>query len=170
MDTDGRKAGALPWLLAALFYVGFTVVQTWPRVTRLGLVIPHDPGDPILNTWILWWNVHAVPLTARWWNAPAFLAVGRRDGVLGSAARPRTDHHAHPVAGRKPRSPRITSPSLLTFPLSALAAHALVYRLTEGRHTAAFVGGLVYGFNPFRIAHFPQIPGDDLGTGCRWRC
>ena len=45
---------------------------------------------------------------------------------------------------------------LLTFPLSALAAHALVFRLT-GRHDAAVIAGLVYGFNPFRIAHFPQI-------------
>ena len=26
-----------------------------------------------------------------------------------------------------------------------------------GRHDAALIAGLIYGFNPFRIAHFPQI-------------
>src|SRR6185503_13331166 len=45
---------------------------------------------------------------------------------------------------------------LLTFPLSALAAHALAFRLT-GRHDAGVISGLVYGFNPFRTAHFPQL-------------
>jgi hypothetical protein len=155
MDTDGQKGPVLPWLLAALFYVGFTLVQTWPLVTRLGLVIPHDPGDPILNTWILWWNVHAVPLSAAWWNAPAFWpsngAMAFSEVLLGLA--PITT----PIQwlGGSPVTAYNVA-FLLTFPLSALAAHALVYRLT-GRHTAAFIGGLVYGFNPFRIAHFPQI-------------
>ena len=27
--------------------------------------IPHDPGDPVLNIWILWWNAQAMPFTAR---------------------------------------------------------------------------------------------------------
>src|SRR5439155_5657345 len=38
------------------------------------------------------------------------------------------------------------------------AAHALVFRLT-GRHDAGAIAGLIYGFNPFRTAHFPQIQG-----------
>src|SRR5262249_45473177 len=45
---------------------------------------------------------------------------------------------------------------LLTFILSAIAAHALVYSLTR-RHEVALIGGLVFGFHPFRVAHFPQI-------------
>src|SRR4029079_13992994 len=35
-------------------------------------------------------------------------------------------------------------------------AHALVFRLT-GRHDAGVIAGLIYGFHPFRVAHFPQI-------------
>ena len=30
------------------------------------------PGDPLLNTWILWWNATAMPFTAQWWNGPVF--------------------------------------------------------------------------------------------------
>ena len=35
----------MPWLLAALFYAGFTIFQTWPLVTRL-----HDEIVKILRT------------------------------------------------------------------------------------------------------------------------
>jgi uncharacterized membrane protein YfhO len=44
----------------------------------------------------------------------------------------------------------------LTFILSPIAAHALIFELT-GRHDASVLGALVYAFNPFRVAHFPQI-------------
>ena len=145
----------LPWLLAALFYVGFTIVQTWPLITRLADVIPNDPGDPILNAWIVWWNAHAVPFTAAWWNAPAFWpstgALAFSEVLLGLSpiTTPIQWLGGGPIAA-------YNVAFLLTFPLSALAAHALVYRLT-GRHLAALIAGLVYGFYPFRIAHFPQI-------------
>ena len=35
MDVERRTGRVLPWLLAALFYLGFTIVQTWPLVTGL---------------------------------------------------------------------------------------------------------------------------------------
>ena len=155
MKIDGRWGRVLPWLLAALFYVGFTVVQTWPLITRSGDVIPNDPGDPILNAWIVWWNAHTVPFTAAWWNAPAFWpstgALAFSEVLLGLSpiTTPIQWFGGSPIAA-------YNVAFLLTFPLSALAAHALVHRLT-GRHHAALIAGLVYGFNPFRIAHFPQI-------------
>jgi hypothetical protein len=154
----GRAGGwrpAAPWLLAALFYVGFSLIQTWPLVAHLSNLLPSDLGDPVLNAWIVWWNAHAVPFTTRWWNAPAFWPS---TGALA---------FSEVLVGLSP----ITTPIqllggsaitaynvafLVTFPLSAIGAHALVYRLT-GRHDAGVIAGLVYGFNPFRTAHFPQI-------------
>ena len=35
--------------------------------------------DPLLNTWLLWWNAHAVPFSAEWWNGPFFYPI---PGVL----------------------------------------------------------------------------------------
>jgi hypothetical protein len=146
---------AAPWLLAALFYVACALIQTWPLATHLPNVIPNDLGDPVLNAWIVWWNAHAVPFTATWWNAPAFWPS---NGALA---------FSEVLVGLSP----ITTPIqwlggsaitaynvafLLTFPLSALAAHALVFRLTR-RHDAGVIAGLIYGFHPFRTAHFPQI-------------
>ena len=118
-------------------------------------MIPNDLGDPILNAWIVWWNVHALPFTTAWWNALAFWpstgALAFSEVLLGLApiTTPIQWLGGGPIAA-------YNVAFLLTFPLSALAAHALVHRLT-GRHLAALIGGLVYGFNPFRIAHFPQI-------------
>jgi hypothetical protein len=153
MRGGWRRAAV--WSLAAAFYVTLTIVQTWPLVAHLSEVLPHDLGDPGLNAWIIWWNAQALPLTERWWNAPIFFpsrgALAFSETLLGllpitapiqwSGGSPIT---AYNVA------------FLLTFPLSALAAHALAFRLT-GRHDAGVIAGLVFGFTPFRIAHFPQI-------------
>jgi len=59
-------------LLVAGLFLLIALVQTWPLVIELPRVMPNDLGDPLLNTWILWWNAHAVPLTTQWWNAPIF--------------------------------------------------------------------------------------------------
>jgi hypothetical protein len=161
-DATGAPAPAargwgpiVAWLLASAFYVALTMVLTWPLATKLSTVLPHDLGDPVLNAWIIWWNAHALPLTERWWNAPIFWpssgALAFSETLLGLSpiTSPIQWLGGSPIAA-------YNVAFLLTFPLSALAAHALVFRLS-GRHDAAVIGGLVYGFNPFRIAHFPQI-------------
>ena len=64
MTRPGARRLA-PWALALSAYVTLAVVATWPLVIRLTSAVPHDTGDPLLNTWLLWWNAHAVPLSAR---------------------------------------------------------------------------------------------------------
>jgi hypothetical protein len=96
-----------------------------------------------------------VPLTERWWNGPIFFpsmgALAFSETLLGllPVTAPIQWFGGSPITA-------YNVAFLLTFPLSALAAHALALRLS-GRHDAALIAGLVYGFNPFRIAHFPQI-------------
>lgn len=151
---QGRRAWGA-WILAAGFYVGVTLVQTWPLALRLPRVLPHDLGDPLLNAWILWWNAHTIPFTSAWWNAPAFWpssgALAFSEVLLGFT--PLTSPIQW-LGGSAITAYNVAF--LLTFPLSALAAHALVFRLTR-RHDAGIVAGLIFGFNPFRVAHFPQI-------------
>src|ERR1700730_13519354 len=66
-DPDWRAV-----LLAAAALPALTCAYPWPLVLHVGSAVPHDRGDPLLVTWILWWSTHAVPLTTAWWNAPAF--------------------------------------------------------------------------------------------------
>ena len=56
------------WIL--LGFSALAVFWTWPAAASLTTRIPHDPGDPVFNIWILWWKAQATPFTETWWNAP----------------------------------------------------------------------------------------------------
>ena len=96
-----------------------------------------------------------MPFTAQWWNGPVFwplqgsLAFSEHLVGLSVVTTPLIWMGAGP-----PRAYNIAF--LLSWPLSALSAHALAYRLT-GRHDAGFVAGLIFGFNPYRAAQTPHI-------------
>jgi hypothetical protein len=117
--------------------------------------VPHDAGDPLLNTWIIWWNRWHVPLSETWWSPPAFAPLRH---VLALS---------EPLVGLSPlttplqwlgASPLLTYniAFLLSFFLSGLGAHLLVLALT-GRHGAAFIAGLAFGFAPYRAAQLPHL-------------
>jgi hypothetical protein len=141
--------------LAAIVYIALTLVLTYPLIFQLGSVLPHDVGDPALNTWILWWNAHSVPFTQSWWNAPAFYPVrgtlAFSENLLGLSvlASPLQWIGVSPTAA-------YNIVFLLTFPLCGVAMYLLAHELTH-RSDAAFVAGLLYAFAPYRIAQLPHI-------------
>jgi hypothetical protein len=141
--------------LAALAYTLLTLAYSWPLPMRLMHGVAHDPGDPILNAWILWWTTKAVPLTEAWWNAPMFYpAVGTfafSEHLLGQAiiAAPLIALTGSPLFGYN-----VTL--LATYVLSGLGAYFLAYTLTK-RHDASFVAGLAFAFAPYRLAQLPHI-------------
>jgi hypothetical protein len=153
----GHAAGSRlsPWLGAGALYTALTALYAWPLFPVLPSHLPFDTGDPGLNVWILWWNTQALPLTERWWNAPIFFPVqgtfALSETLLGLA--PLTVPLAWAGLGS---SSVYNIAFLLSFPASALAAHALAHRLT-GRHDAALLAGLAYGFSPYRAAHLPHL-------------
>ena len=163
MDSAAKRLeraparGALHWTWSGVvaLYVGLTLAYGWPLLGAMGSALPSDTGDPGLITWFAWWNAHAVPLTARWWNAPMFFplhgAFALSETALGLA--PVTSVlqwlGASPVVA-------YNVAYLLSFPTAALAAHALVRRLT-GRHDAALIAGLAFGFSPYRASQMPHL-------------
>ena len=68
-----RRLPAAP--LAFLSYLGLTLLLCAPLLGRIGTALPSDLGDPVLNTWILWWNTQALPLSDRWWSPPVFFPL-----------------------------------------------------------------------------------------------
>ena len=143
------------WLVAFAGYAALALVMLWPVVSHLASALPHDPFDPALNTWILWWNAHAVPLTERWWNLPSFWpmpgAIALSEHLLGISVltTPLEWLGVSPVAA-------YNVALLLSYPLTALAAHGLAYALTR-RHEPAVIAGLVFGFSPYRVAQLPHL-------------
>lgn len=143
---------------AACLYGVLTLFVTYPLAFAAGSLLSRPIDDPLLNTWILWWNTQAWPLTAAWWNAPMFYPSGGAMafselliGLLPITA-PLQWLSGNPVIA-------YNAAVLLSFPLCALAAHALALELT-GRHDAALLAGLAFGFSPYRaneIGHLQMI-------------
>jgi hypothetical protein len=148
--ADAARAGAAVALLALV-----TVVFTWPLPIRLAGAVPHDGGDPLLVTWLLWWSTHVMPLTERWWNAPAFYPAAGvfafSETLLGLA--PITA----PIlwAGLPPLAAYNTA-FVSSFFLSGVAGWVLGFVLTR-RHSAALVCGAAFAFNPYRLAHLYHL-------------
>jgi hypothetical protein len=142
-------------VLASVAYAVLTVVLTWPVAAHLSSAFPHDAFDPALNAWILWWNAHAVPLTAQWWNAPSFWpvtgALAFSEHLLGITlvSTPLLWSGAAPVT-------TYNIALLISYPLTALATHGLTFAIVR-RHGPALLAGLIMGFSPYRVAQLPHI-------------
>jgi len=126
-----------------------------PLVLRLGTGVPSDLGDPLLNTWILWWDSRHLPLTASWWNAPAFYpltdVLAFSDHLLGLSVltTPIIWLTGNPLLAHN-------LGFLLSFVLCAASAFFLGLTLT-GRRDVAFVVGLANGFAPYRMGELAHI-------------
>src|SRR5688572_6436623 len=138
-----------------VFYCVITLALAHPLVRLLGSAFPHDPGDPALNTWILWWNAQTIPLTPAWWNAPAFYPVegvlSFSETLLGLAvlSTPMQWFGSSPLVAYNVLF-------LLTFPLCGIAAYLLALEITR-RRDAAFVAGVLFVFAPYRMSHLPHL-------------
>lgn len=145
-----------PTLVSAFVaYAALAVAITFPLVLNLSSRLPKDLGDPLLVASILSWNAQVMPLTQEWWNGFGFFPstgmMAFSDHFLGASliASPLQWLGCSPITA-------YNLTLLASFPLSAIAAHALALTLT-GRHDAAFVCGLAYGFNPYRVAHIEHL-------------
>jgi F5/8 type C domain-containing protein len=155
-ETSGPpRRHAATYALAFLGYSIVTLLVLREIVAHLSTRLPHDLGDPLLSTAILWWNTHALPLTERWWNGfgfwPATGMLAFSDHRLGESliASPLHWAGAGPIAAHN-------MTLLAMFPLCALAAHWFAFTLTR-RHDAAVLAGLAYGFNPYRAGHLEHL-------------
>jgi hypothetical protein len=142
-------------LLAPLLYLLLTLAWCWPLPLHLANRFTHDPGDPLLVTYLIWWNAHAIPLTKTWWDAPFFWPMPDALAL--------TEH----LAGLSPFTTPVQwlggSP-LLAYNLvliastwwTLLATHALVRRLT-GDTVAAACAAVAFAFAPYRIAQMGHL-------------
>lgn len=138
-----------------MFFLLLALAWTWPLVTRLSWRIPHDPGDPLLNAWILWWNTQAVPFTEAWWSPAIF----------------------YPMPGAFALSEHLAGIALFTAPLHALGVNALAAynvalilscwlsgffafllgRRLTGSAAAGLLAGVAFGFAPYRASQLSHL-------------
>ena len=149
----GSRQGS-PLLILALF-AALTCVWSWPLATQIASRVAFDPGDPMLNTWILWWNSQAVPFTERWWSPPIFypmpgaLALSEHLAGISLFTTPLL------LAGATPAL-AYNAALLLSGTLSGFFAYLLVRRLT-GSEAASICAGVAYAFAPFRAGQISHL-------------
>jgi len=148
------SARSRTWVPGAV-YLLLALAWSWPLPLHLSNRFTHDPGDPLLVTYLLWWNAHALPLTRTWWNAPFFWPM--------TDALALTEH----FAGLSPIATPVQllggSP-LLAYNIivicaawwSGLATHALMRRLTTSE-LAAYCGGIAFAFAPYRTSQLAHL-------------
>ena len=155
-DSSGPTIAGRSGSIAAL--AGFTalaIVWTWPVAAHLTTRIPHDLGDPLLNTWILWWNAHAVPFTGPWWSPPVLwpmpnaLALSEHLLGLSVVATPLQLVGANAIAA-------YNVSLVLSYALSGFFAYLLAARLT-GSRAAGVCAGLAFGFSPYRAGQLAHL-------------
>ena len=122
---------------------------------HLSTRVPHDLGDPVLNTWILWWNARALPLSAQWWSPP--ILVPMRGALALSEHLAGLSLFAAPIqllGGRPLLAYNVCLVS--SYALSGWFAYLLVWRLTASR-IAALVAGLAFVAAPYRAGQLAHL-------------
>ena len=155
MRRGGRYAARRTAHVVVALYLAIALAWSWPLALHLGTRFTHDPGDPLLVTYLIWWNAQALPLTAAWWSAPFYWP---QPGALAL-----TEHLAGLAIITTPLQWLGASP-LLTYNLvliastwwSGLATHALARRL--GASTlAALCAGLAFAYAPYRVGQLGHL-------------
>jgi len=141
--------------LAVVVFTSLTAVMTWPQVAHMRDGV-HDPGDPLMVTWVLAWVAHQLPRApAHLFDANIFyperntLAYSETLVVPGAAAAPLQWAGVHPLIV-------YNLVFLSGFALSGVGVALLVRRLT-GNAAAGMVAGLVFAFPPYRIDHYAHL-------------
>lgn len=132
-----------------------TVALHWALLGQVSTAVPADLGDPLLNTWILWWNAQQIPLTEAYWNAPAFAPMTRAlalsETLLGLTwlTTPLQWLGASPVTAYNVMY--VAEPLL-----NGLSAYWLCLVLTA-RRDAALIGALALAWAPYHATQVSHI-------------
>lgn len=154
----GRRAQVKEAAAIMAVFALATLVVTWPVAEDPFRYIAGDPGDPILNAWVLAWNAEALRTLQNVWNAPIFFPY---ENTLA--------YSEHLIGVGWPLAPVMwltQSPIFLynvAFLLSFVLAGTGMYLLTRtltGRRDAALVAGFAFAFCQYRwiqISHLQVL-------------
>jgi len=142
-------------ILAAPLFLVLSVAITWPLAPNLDRAVA-DPGDPLINIWILdwdWWATLHQPLSLFHANAfhPAEYSLAYSENLYGLAMLlfPLRAIGVGPIAAYN-----IALIAGIAF--CGFGAYLLGLRLT-GSFAAGLAAGVFYAFVPFRFVHLTHV-------------
>jgi hypothetical protein len=138
-----------------ILYLLVAVVLTWPLAMRPGTTVS-DPGDPVLNAWILDWVAQALthrPLDV--FSPPVFhpslYPLAYSENMIGVALWLIPFH----LAGANPLALHSLA-TLLGFAFAGYGAFALARSLGRSP-AAALAAGLFFAFVPYKFSHLSHV-------------
>jgi hypothetical protein len=157
------RPGKLPVVLAVCWILALSVIFTRPVAFRGAREVAGQPGDNLYFVWLLDWyeravfDLHQSPVFDPWLNFPEgwSLASTQFPQAMVWLGLP-VSMSAGAVAG-------YNFSALASFFLSGMGVFVYVRRWT-GRTVPALVAGTLFGFAPYRQAHFLIGHLDLLGT------
>src|SRR6185295_7036193 len=159
-----RSAHARAWYAAAAYTV-IALGMTWPLAKGLARDVAWDLGDPVLNIWILSWDCEQLRGILAGYSShlrhffdanifhPAPLTLAYSEHLVPQAVQ---IFPVYALTGNP-----ILCYNLLflsTFVLSGLGMFLFARELT-GSTVAAFVGGLLFAFAPYRVPQASHLQG-----------
>ena len=153
MTVQGRNPGTFIMPAAAIaVYTLFALILYYPVTFHPGSSLPQPCDDPLLNCWILAWDIgHFCHGWPGYWNGPVFypstLTLAYSENLLGILPLALLFHAmTHNI---------IFVHNLLilcTFPLTGICMYLFCCRFFKNT-TAAFFAGLFFAFAPYRTVH-----------------
>ncbi len=142
-------------VLAFAFFLALAIALTWPLAPRLTTAVS-DPGDPLLNAWIIDWVCHALvhqPFSI--YDAPVFhpglkpLAYSENLIAIGVLVLPFHLAGVPPIA-------LYNIAMMLGFALSGYGAFVLA-RMVSGSTIGALIGGVFFAFCPYKFDQLSHL-------------
>jgi len=142
--------------LIFLLFLMFTAMMTYPIPLNLSSTV-RDPGDPLLNTWILAWDVRQITNMdiKNLFNANIFypyrrtLAYSEHMFSNSLIALPILAFSGNPILA-------YNFILVLSFILNGFGMYLLAYYFTRDRDASIF-SGFVYAFSPFMFDHLSHL-------------
>jgi hypothetical protein len=142
--------------LVGAFFIALTLLKTYPLIRHFGTHLPGGLSDPLLVTWILAWDVHALttdPLnlfnTNIFYPVQNTLALSEHMIAVVPIFAPAYFLTGNPVFA-------YNTVFFLTFIFSGLTMFLLVHHWT-GNFWAASVSGCLFAFAPIRFAELSHL-------------
>lgn len=150
MRRGTEAAAVLGGLLAV------AIAATYPLILHPATRLPNDLGDPVLISWILWWDATALRHGLHHlWDAPVYFpyrnTLAFSEHMLGLAI------FTAPLQWLTSNAVLVYNMAFLASYVNAGAGMYLLARLLTGRSDAAAIAALAYAFSPFRVAQFAHL-------------
>lgn len=164
LNRLGRSWSTRRILWPAVFFLGITLLLTWPLSSRMGDSIIYYSNDSLYFVWLVDWfrtsllQLNVSPLWVPWLNYPEGYSLAYNEFS------PAMVFMAWPFSILGGSVFAYNAAMIMALSISGYGAYLWAYRLTAN-HRTAIIAGVVFAFNPY---HLWRVGGQLNLIGTHW--